>query len=369
MAPREKEFGVDLSDEVVRGSIVARDGEILPPAPRPTPPPAPARPAAAKVVPEPVAITPWQKKSREVAAVTAGLGGVLALGKFTGPLFMSNAFTFTLASLIGYRVVWGVVPALHSPLMSVTNAISGMVGVGGLFVLGGGYLPETIPQLFGAVSVLLAFVNVGGGFVITKRMLDMFKRECQAEALAIFQHADSSQGRLIPPNSRGCTASPPFFLAAGLSQPPQLALRAWFRQGISPAPSSASGPCLVWRRRPRRGWATCWACLALAPACWRACWLPASLPRFLLSLVASQPSEQWQVWHRRERGIRHWALTSPRTPDRQAHHANRSAADRRRLALGRRSGRGPDEHRQRHGAHLGRVDIAHGHGLPRCRSR
>ena len=100
----------------------------------------------------------------------------LALGKFTGPLFMGNAFTFALASMIGYRVVWGVAPALHSPLMSVTNAISGMVGVGGLFVMGGGYLPGTIPQTLGALSVLLAFVNISGGFVISKRMLDMFRR-------------------------------------------------------------------------------------------------------------------------------------------------------------------------------------------------
>lgn len=89
---------------------------------------------------------------------------------------MSNAFTFALASLIGYRVVWGVAPALHSPLMSVTNAISGMVGIGGLFVMGGGFFPETIPQTLGALSVLLAFVNISGGFVITKRMLDMFRR-------------------------------------------------------------------------------------------------------------------------------------------------------------------------------------------------
>ncbi|KAM3519658.1 hypothetical protein NHJ13051_007361 [Beauveria bassiana] len=176
MTPQEKAFGVDLSDEVVRGAIVTQKGEILPPAPRPAPPPAPAKPAAAEVVPEPVALTPWQQKSREVGFVTAGMASVLALGKFTDSLFMSNAFTFALASLIGYRVVWGVAPALHSPLMSVTNAISGMVGVGGLFILGGGYLPGTIPQTLGALSVLLAFVNVGGGFVITKRMLDMFKR-------------------------------------------------------------------------------------------------------------------------------------------------------------------------------------------------
>lgn len=52
-----------------------------------------------------------------------------------------------------------------------------MVGIGGLFVMGGGYLPTTIPEALGALSVLLAFVNVSGGFVITKRMLDMFKRE------------------------------------------------------------------------------------------------------------------------------------------------------------------------------------------------
>lgn len=176
MAPVEKEFGIDLADEVVRGAIVTQNGEILPPAPRPAPPPAPPAPKAAVPASEAVALTPFQKTSREVARVTGGMGTALALGKLTGPIFMNNAFVFGLASLIGYRVVWGVTPALHSPLMSVTNAISGMVGVGGFFILGGGYLPETIPQAFGALSVLLAFVNVSGGFVLTKRMLDMFKR-------------------------------------------------------------------------------------------------------------------------------------------------------------------------------------------------
>ncbi|KAI5461740.1 NAD(P) transhydrogenase beta subunit-domain-containing protein [Mariannaea sp. PMI_226] len=176
MAPQPKEFGIDLTDEVVRGSIVTKNGEIIPTAPRPTPPPPPPKPKVEAAAVEKVELTPWEKKTREVAGVTAGMGSILALGKFTSPLLMSNTFTFALASLIGYRVVWGVQPALHSPLMSVTNAISGMVGVGGLFILGGGYVPETIPQVFGALSVLLAFVNVGGGFVITKRMLDMFKR-------------------------------------------------------------------------------------------------------------------------------------------------------------------------------------------------
>lgn len=176
MTPVEKEFGIDLEDEVVRGAIVTKTGEILPPAPRPAPPPAPATAAAATKEAEVLALTPFQKTSREVALVTGGMGTAVALGAATGPLFMGNLFTFGLASLIGYRVVWGVQPALHSPLMSVTNAISGMVGIGGLFILGGGYVPETIPQAFGAASVLLAFVNISGGFVITKRMLDMFKR-------------------------------------------------------------------------------------------------------------------------------------------------------------------------------------------------
>ncbi|EJF65847.1 PNTB-domain-containing protein [Dichomitus squalens LYAD-421 SS1] len=170
-------FAINLEDEVVRGALVLQNGNLLPPAPRPAPPPI-APPSAAKVAEaaEAKVLTPWQKATREVALVTSGMGSVVALGKLTGPAFMSNFFTFGLAGLIGYRVVWGVAPALHSPLMSVTNAISGMVGVGGLFVMGGGYLPATIPQALGAASVLLASVNVAGGFVITKRMLDMFKR-------------------------------------------------------------------------------------------------------------------------------------------------------------------------------------------------
>jgi H+-translocating NAD(P) transhydrogenase len=117
-----------LSDEVVRGSIVTLNGEILPPAPRPAPPPSPApasQGASEYKGKETVALTPWQKATREVTLFTAGMGSIVALGKATGPIFMSNMFTFGLAGLVGYRAVWGVVPALHSPLMSVTNAISG----------------------------------------------------------------------------------------------------------------------------------------------------------------------------------------------------------------------------------------------------
>lgn len=121
-------FYINLDDEVVRGALVVHNGAPLEPVPR-APPPAPTAPPtptkAAEAEKEARAITPWQKATREVATVTAGMGTIVALGKATGPLFMSNFFTFGLAGLIGYRVVWGVAPALHSPLMSVTNAISG----------------------------------------------------------------------------------------------------------------------------------------------------------------------------------------------------------------------------------------------------
>ncbi|KAH9483915.1 NAD(P) transhydrogenase, mitochondrial [Psilocybe cubensis] len=167
-------YSIDLKDEVVRGSLIVQNGSVLPPVPRTMPPPVAAPPA--KVEETVKAITPWQKASREVALVTAGMGGIVGLGKATGTSFMDSFFTFGLAGLVGYRVVWGVAPALHSPLMSVTNAISGLVGVAGMFVMGGGYLPGTVPQALGALAVLLASVNVAGGFILTKRMLDMFKR-------------------------------------------------------------------------------------------------------------------------------------------------------------------------------------------------
>jgi len=89
--------------------------------------------------------------------------------------------TFTLAVVAGYQSVWGVSPALHTPLMSVTNAISGITAIGGLCLLGGGYVPHTIPQFLAAASVLVSTVNIFGGFVVTKRMLDMFKRKDDPE--------------------------------------------------------------------------------------------------------------------------------------------------------------------------------------------
>ncbi|TPX35102.1 hypothetical protein SmJEL517_g02470 [Synchytrium microbalum] len=170
-------FNINLEDEVVRGSIVLQNGKLLYPPPRPAAPPqAPAKIEVKETKVEPVELTPWQKRSYDVAAVTAGMTSLAVIGKFAPVALMTSASTFGLASIIGYRLVWGVIPALHSPLMSVTNAISGLVGVGGMFVMGGGYLPHTVPQVLAASSVMIAMVNVSGGFIISQRMLDMFRR-------------------------------------------------------------------------------------------------------------------------------------------------------------------------------------------------
>jgi NAD(P) transhydrogenase len=103
IGPGDGKFAIDLEDEVVRGSIVVHEGNILPRVAPPTvvAPTAPTTPReeAAEIV----ALTPWQKVSREVATVTVGMGGVVALGKVTGTAFMDNFFTFGLAALIGYR--------------------------------------------------------------------------------------------------------------------------------------------------------------------------------------------------------------------------------------------------------------------------
>lgn len=90
------------------------------------------------------------------------------------PMFLAMMTTFSLSLVAGYQSVWGVAPALHTPLMSVTNAISGITAAGGLLMMGGGYMPHSPTHFLAAFSVLISSINIGGGFVITKRMLDMF---------------------------------------------------------------------------------------------------------------------------------------------------------------------------------------------------
>lgn len=89
--------------------------------------------------------------------------------------FVLNLTVFVLAIFIGYHVVWNVTPALHTPLMAVTNAISGIIIVGAMLAAG----PERldIGTVMGLVAVMLAAVNVFGGFLVTQRMLGMFKKK------------------------------------------------------------------------------------------------------------------------------------------------------------------------------------------------
>jgi proton-translocating NAD(P)+ transhydrogenase subunit alpha len=90
-----------------------------------------------------------------------------------------NLIVFVLAVFVGYHVIWNVTPALHTPLMSVTNAISSVIIVGA--ILAAGPADVDFGSAVGAVAVGLAAVNVAGGFLVTKRMLEMFKRKPKAE--------------------------------------------------------------------------------------------------------------------------------------------------------------------------------------------
>ena len=90
-------------------------------------------------------------------------------------IFVFGLTVFILACIIGYYVVWSVTPALHSPLMSVTNAISSVIIVGALLAVGSNEL--NISKIFGLTAVVLASINIFGGFIVTYRMLSMFKKK------------------------------------------------------------------------------------------------------------------------------------------------------------------------------------------------
>ena len=87
---------------------------------------------------------------------------------------VTNLMVFVLAIFVGYHVVWNVTPALHTPLMSVTNAISGIIVVGGMLQLTSSL--DSPVTLLGAIAVLVATINIAGGFLVTQRMLKMFRR-------------------------------------------------------------------------------------------------------------------------------------------------------------------------------------------------
>jgi len=178
------QINIDLDDEVVRGAIVLHEGKMMWPPPvvavTAAPPPEPGVPskssaavAAAKPKPsgghghdEGTGASPWLLAV--VGLIAIGLG-------FLPPSSTPSHFpVFMLACFVGYQVVWNVKPALHTPLMSVTNAISGIILVGGMLQLTGTNTSLTV--ILGAIAVLIAAINIAGGFLVTNRMLAMFRK-------------------------------------------------------------------------------------------------------------------------------------------------------------------------------------------------
>jgi NAD(P) transhydrogenase len=171
-----KKWKIDLEDPAVRSILVAIDGKALDPY-VPPPPPPPKEPTEAEKAAAAAALLPRDfegeyKKSALFA--TAGTASALGLASMVPNAPMMS--TFALSCWVGNSCVQGVTHALHSPLMAMTNAISGMTIVGGMLQLGGGMLPGTLPQVLAAGAVGLSAVNLVGGTIVTKKMLDMFKR-------------------------------------------------------------------------------------------------------------------------------------------------------------------------------------------------
>uniref|UniRef100_A0A183CD08 NAD(P) transhydrogenase, mitochondrial n=1 Tax=Globodera pallida TaxID=36090 RepID=A0A183CD08_GLOPA len=182
---QKEHFHIDLKDEVVRGSLILLNGKLMWPPPiiaQPSPPPPPkptevatqtdAAPALSKLEDSHLA-----KNLKTAAFYATAIGCVNLLGFVSpNPAFTQTMTTFGLAGIVGYHTVWGVTPALHSPLMSVTNAVSGVTAAGALHLMGGGYCPTNEAQLLALGAAFVSSINIGGGFTITKRMLGMFKR-------------------------------------------------------------------------------------------------------------------------------------------------------------------------------------------------
>ena len=180
---RHEDFKVDLEDIVVRKALVAHEGEVTWPCPPEVeqkarvaaqPPPKPAQQADVEThKPAPVA-----KRSSFLSGLLTAVVGVAAMfgiGIYAPPEFMQHFTVFVLSCFIGWQVIWNVSPALHTPLMSVTNAISGIIIVGGILQATSGEVD--LATILGAVAILVASINIAGGFLVTQRMLAMFHKE------------------------------------------------------------------------------------------------------------------------------------------------------------------------------------------------
>jgi NAD(P) transhydrogenase subunit alpha len=167
---KDGQLVVDMEDEAIRGATVCKGGETT------WPPPAPKLSVAPpKAEPEPVPELAEEKPFVSGPIIAMALGGLalLGLGAVAPPSFMAHFTVFVLSCFVGYMVIWNVSPALHTPLMSVTNAISSIIVIGALLQVSAAN--ETIMWI-AAFTILITSINIAGGFAVTHRMLDMFRK-------------------------------------------------------------------------------------------------------------------------------------------------------------------------------------------------
>jgi NAD(P) transhydrogenase subunit alpha len=163
---------VDFEDEVVRGATICKDGETTYPPPAPKISAAPPKPAE-----EPAPIPAAEEENPSMAGpiigmIVAGLA-LLGLGAVAPPSFMAHFTVFVLACFVGYMVIWNVTPALHTPLMSVTNAISSIIIIGALLQISSA---DKVIMWIAVATAGVTAVNIAGGFAVTRRMLEMFRK-------------------------------------------------------------------------------------------------------------------------------------------------------------------------------------------------
>ena len=165
---------INFEDEVIRGATVIKEGTITYPPPAPKLSAAPAKPAVAAVP-----VVPKKAGFKLPQPVKSGLLLALAALAFYGigvgapAAFMEHLTVFVLACFVGYMVIWNVTPALHTPLMSVTNAISSIIAIGALIQISS---PGKTLTVLAALALVLTSVNMFGGFWVTQRMLRMFRK-------------------------------------------------------------------------------------------------------------------------------------------------------------------------------------------------
>lgn len=170
------ELDINMDDEIIRGAAVIKDGKITWPPPPPILSAAPAPQTEAPAMPkEPVVekkpLIPQQV--RQILPLLLGGLVLYALGNVAPESFMSHFTVFVLACFVGYQVIWNVTPSLHTPLMSVTNAISGIIIIGALVQISA---PGFLITLLSGLAILIASINIAGGFLVTRRMLEMFRK-------------------------------------------------------------------------------------------------------------------------------------------------------------------------------------------------